>query len=146
MDIMMPEMDGYETIRAIRNTPRLATLPIIALTAKAMPGDRQKALDSGADDYVPKPVDIDNLLSSLCDLLDLPGRADPVTREGRRCGAADRRGGGPGGPRRGGGPGGPRRGRGPGGHSPGGGPGGPCHGREPGGPRRGREGTRKRGR
>ncbi|MER5183460.1 HAMP domain-containing protein [Streptomyces sp. NPDC002896] len=76
MDVMMPEMDGYETIRAIRNTPRLATLPIIALTAKAMPGDREKALDSGADDYVPKPVDVDNLLSSICDLLDLPGQAD----------------------------------------------------------------------
>nr|WP_232789582.1 HAMP domain-containing protein [Streptomyces jeddahensis] len=93
MDVMMPEMDGYETIRAIRNTPRLATLPIIALTAKAMPGDRENALDSGADDYVPKPVDIDTLLSSICDLLDPPGRADNAREETETDGGgADTRG------------------------------------------------------
>jgi HAMP domain-containing protein/signal transduction histidine kinase/DNA-binding response OmpR family regulator len=65
MDIMMPEMDGYETMRAIRRIERFKDLPIIALTAKAMKADRNKCIEAGASDYIAKPLDVDQLLSML---------------------------------------------------------------------------------
>jgi CheY-like chemotaxis protein len=65
VDIMMPEMDGYETMQEIRKLPQYRDLPLIAVTAKAMKGDREKCLEAGATDYVSKPVDIDQLLAVL---------------------------------------------------------------------------------
>lgn len=65
MDIMMPEMDGYEAMRRIRAQRRLKNLPIIALTAKAMKEDKQKCIDAGANDYITKPIDVERLLSLM---------------------------------------------------------------------------------
>ncbi len=65
MDIMMPELDGYETMKAIRANAKYKKLPIIAVTSKAMMGDREKCIKAGASDYISKPVDLDQLLSLL---------------------------------------------------------------------------------
>jgi CheY-like chemotaxis protein len=65
MDIMMPEMDGYETMQKIRREHKNNNLPIIAVTAKAMKGDRQKCIEAGASDYITKPLKMDQLLSMM---------------------------------------------------------------------------------
>ncbi|MBN1203751.1 MAG: response regulator [Myxococcaceae bacterium] len=80
MDVMMPEMDGYQAMRAIRGMERFASLPILALTAKAMKGDREKCLEAGASDYITKPVDIDKLLSLLRVWLHAPRGAPRAPR------------------------------------------------------------------
>jgi CheY-like chemotaxis protein len=71
---MMPDMDGLETMRAIRQMPEFRELPIIALTAKAMVGDREKCIEAGATDYVTKPVDLEHLFSVLRVWIDRAGQ------------------------------------------------------------------------
>jgi CheY-like chemotaxis protein len=65
LDMMMPQMDGYQTATMIREQARWRNLPIIAVTAKAMSGDREKCIEAGASDYITKPIDVDQLLSLL---------------------------------------------------------------------------------
>jgi HAMP domain-containing protein/signal transduction histidine kinase/DNA-binding NarL/FixJ family response regulator len=87
MDIMMPVMDGYEAISAIRRAPEYADLPIVVLSAKAIPGEREKALGMGANEYLQKPVvDVDRLLKIACDLL-----ASEESGEPRQAAADERR-------------------------------------------------------
>jgi CheY-like chemotaxis protein len=75
MDAMMPDLDGNETTRMIRRNRRFAELPVVFLTAKAMPGDRESSLAAGASDYITKPVDLDELLEVMAAWVNGEGRA-----------------------------------------------------------------------
>ena len=70
MDMMMPEMDGYEAIGKMKSDDSLRNIPVIAITAQAMTGDREKCLEAGADGYISKPVNVDELLTLLNQLID----------------------------------------------------------------------------
>ena len=70
MDMMMPEMDGYEAIEKMKSDQELKDIPVIAITAQAMTGDREKCMEAGADGYISKPVDVDELLQLLNQLID----------------------------------------------------------------------------
>jgi CheY-like chemotaxis protein len=72
LDVMMPYLDGYATVAAIRTVPELADLPVIAVTAQAMQEDREKSIASGASDYITKPVDTETLLPRMEDWLAAP--------------------------------------------------------------------------
>jgi CheY-like chemotaxis protein len=74
MDAMMPDQDGYETTRAIRRNHRFAELPVVFLTAKAMPGDQESAIGAGASDYITKPVDLDELIEMMAAWVNGGGR------------------------------------------------------------------------
>lgn len=65
MDMMMPEMDGYQALNIIKENPVISRIPVIAVTAQAMPGDREKCLEAGAQDYVTKPINVDFLLKAI---------------------------------------------------------------------------------
>ncbi|WP_239018699.1 response regulator [Sphingobacterium corticibacterium] len=69
LDMMMPEIDGYEAIRQIRNSDKYGRVPIVAVTANAMSGDREKCLAAGADNYIAKPIDVDRLMKIIEELL-----------------------------------------------------------------------------
>src|SRR4029434_4095489 len=83
MDIMMPEMDGYQTMEQIRKNGNFRRLPIVALTAKTMKGDREKCLEAGASDYLAKPVNTEQLLSVLRSWLHREGEGNERERGGQ---------------------------------------------------------------
>ena len=70
MDMMMPEMDGYEAIKKMKSDPGLKDIPVIAITAQAMSGDKEKCLETGADGYISKPVNVDELMNILKKIID----------------------------------------------------------------------------